>query len=622
MTPRTLERLAAGVMTRHFGVPLRPGQVGAVPKRFDLVSPDGRVVGDAKYYTLVGGQRLPPAKFSSASSAVRVGLFFKGGWAMSVYAGVGLFILGGLLGTGVGVAVAWFFFVQPKSKALAQLRSEFEKQQVRQEMEVEKLAWVEQAQVQMREAFEALASQSLRSNADELLTRSKSELSHLVDPLGEKLGTLDTHIRELEQRRQGAYEGLSQQLQQLGQAQRSLQETTTTLKEALRSSGTRGRWGELQLRRVVELSGMVGHVDFEEQVATGDGRPDLVVKLPNGGVVPVDAKAPMDAYLQAVSAADAETRKAKLDAHAQAVRSRVRQLSQKRYWAQFDRAPEFVVMFVPYESCLSAAFECDGSLLDYALESRILIASPVTLLAVLKAVGYGWQQVSIARNAQQIAEEGKVLYQRLSKVAEHIADLGASLDGSIAAYNSLIGSLEHRLLPSARRFEELGVDAEAMRSLDQLDRTTRKLTAEEMTEPQESISVPEVVSDYQDSPGEDLGELSAEAIVDEDRFQTLLDQCESNLEAEVLQAIRGRGLHLPDAAQVTITDGDVPLATADFAYEPKILVFIDGSPHYQDYVQASDQRKRTRLKALGYRVVVVKASEEEAGLDALEAKLG
>ncbi|MBN1247613.1 MAG: DNA recombination protein RmuC [Anaerolineae bacterium] len=400
---------------------------------------------------------------------------------MSIYAGVALFITGGILGLGVGAAALWFLAVQPKSKQLNQLRSEFEKQQVRQEMEAEKLAWVEQAQTQMREAFEALAGQSLKSNADELLNRSKSELMHLVSPLGEKLGTLDTHIRELEQTRAGAYQGLSQQLQQLGQAQQSLQETTTTLKEALKSSGARGRWGELQLRRVVELSGMVGHVDFEEQVATDDGRPDLVVKLPNGGVVPVDAKAPMDAYLEATAAQDAKTRQSKLNAHAAAVRSRVRQLSQKRYWSQFDQAPEFVVMFVPYESCLSAAFECDGELLDYALESRILIASPVTLLAVLKAVGYGWQQVIVAKNAQQIADEGKVLYQRLSKVAEYVVTLGTNLDSTVVAYNRMIGSLEGRLLPSARRFEELGIDTEAMPALEQLDHTTRKLTAEEMT---------------------------------------------------------------------------------------------------------------------------------------------
>ena len=425
---------------------------------------------------------LDGVPYLTAQSSIRVLLSSEGRTrGMSVGTGVALFIVGGLLGLGAGAAALWFLVAQPKSKELSRLRRESEKLQVRQEMESEKLAWVEQAQSQMREAFEALASRSLKSNADELLNRSKSELSHLIGPLGEKLGTLDTHIRELEQTRAGAYHGLSQQLQQLGQAQQLLQETTTTLKEALKSSGTRGRWGELQLRRVVELSGMVGHVDFEEQVTTDDGRPDLVVKLPNGGVVPVDAKAPMDAYLEATAAKDAETRESKLKAHATAVRSRVRQLSQKRYWSQFDQAPEFVVMFVPYESCLSAAFECDGELLDYALESRILIASPVTLLAVLKAVSYGWQQVIVAENAQQIAEEGKLLYQRLSKVAEYIGALGLNLDSSVEAYNKMIGSLERRLLPSARRFEELGVDSEAMPVLEPLDSRTRTLTAEELT---------------------------------------------------------------------------------------------------------------------------------------------
>ncbi|MGC9522976.1 MAG: DNA recombination protein RmuC [Anaerolineae bacterium] len=259
-----------------------------------------------------------------------------------------------------------------------------------------------------------------------------------------------------------------------------LQETTTTLREALRSSGTRGQWGELQLRRVVELAGMVEHVDFEEQVTTDDGRPDLVVNLPNGGVVPVDAKVPMDAYLEAAAAEDTDILRAKLDVHAKAVRSRVRELARKRYWAQFDQAPEFVVMFVPNESCLSAAFECDGSLLDDAMAARILIASPVTLLAVLKAVAYGWQQVRVAENAREIADEGKMLYRRIAKLAEYIDDLGRSLDGAVAAYNNTIGSLELRLLPSARRFKELGVEASAMPAVEPIDRTTRRLTADEM----------------------------------------------------------------------------------------------------------------------------------------------
>jgi DNA recombination protein RmuC len=393
-----------------------------------------------------------------------------------------LFVVGGLLGLGVGGAVTWFLWGQPKAKALMKLRAEFEKQEMQKEVEAEKVAWVEQAEAKMREAFEALASQSLKSNADELLNRSKSELSHLVDPLEKGLDKLDTHIRDLEQKREGAYQGLRQHLEQLGQAQQALQETTVTLRQALKSSGTRGRWGELQLRRVVELAGMVEHVDFEEQVTTDSGRPDLVVNLPNGGVVPVDAKVPMNAYLEASAAEERKIRQEKLDAHTKAVRSRVKQLARKRYWSQFDRAPEFVVMFVPSESCLSAAFERDGALLDEALQERIIIASPVTLLAVLKAVAYGWQQVSVAENARKIADEGKQLYQRIGKLAEYIVDMGAGLDRSVDAYNSLIGSLEYRLLPTARKFEDLAVDAAEMPVPHRIDRATRSLTADELRE--------------------------------------------------------------------------------------------------------------------------------------------
>lgn len=390
------------------------------------------------------------------------------------------FVIGGFLGLAAGILIAWLLMVRPREDERAEAHAELEKLRVQHDADVEKLAWLEKAEAQMREAFEALASQSLRTNADEFLNRSKAELSQFVTPLSEDLSKLDTRIHELEEKRAGAYEGLKERLQQLGQAQASLQETTTTLREALRSSGTRGQWGELQLRRVVELAGMVEHVDFEEQVTTDDGRPDLVVNLPNGGVVPVDAKVPMDAYLEAAAAEDTDILRAKLDAHAKAVRSRVRELARKRYWSQFDQAPEFVVMFVPNESCLSAAFECDGSLLDDAMAARILIASPVTLLAVLKAVAYGWQQVRVAENAREIADEGKMLYRRIAKLAEYIDDLGRSLDGAVTAYNNTIGSLELRLLPSARRFEELGVETSAMPAVEPIDRTTRRLTADEM----------------------------------------------------------------------------------------------------------------------------------------------
>ena len=327
----------------------------------------------------------------------------------------------------------------------------------------------------MREAFDSLARQSLKDNANMFLDRTKSEL----EPLNQSLDKLDDRIRELEQKREGAYQGLQKQITGLTEAHSKLQETTLTLSQALRASSIRGRWGELQLRRVVELAGLMEHIDFEEQPSGDSGRPDLVVHLPSGGALPVDAKAPMKAYLEAMEERDEEKRAQRMKDHARALRARVRTLSQKQYWQQFDATPQCVVMFVPNEACLSAAFRHDGGLLDYAMRSQILIASPVTLLGLLKAVGYGWQQVSLTENARKIAEEGRELYSRLGKLLEHMDSLGTNLGRSVRSFNDLVGSLEYRLLPSARRFEELGVDAGELPAVTSIDSSPRRLDAEE-----------------------------------------------------------------------------------------------------------------------------------------------
>lgn len=328
---------------------------------------------------------------------------------------------------------------------------------------------------EMREAFESLARQSLKDNANMFLDRTQSELK----PLSQSLDKLDDHIRELEQKREGAYKGLEKQIGSLSEAQSELQKTTLTLSQALRSSSVRGRWGELQLRRVVELAGLMEHIDFEEQPSTDAGRPDLVVHLPSGGALPVDAKAPMKAYLDAMEESDRERRMQRLEDHANALRQRVRTLSRKQYWQQFDDTPQCVVMFVPNEACLSAAFQQDGGLLDYAMQYKILIASPVTLLGLLKAVGYGWQQVSLAENARQIAEEGQELYSRLGTLIDHMSGLRTNLDRAVGSFNDLVGSLEHRLLPSARRFEELGVDEGELPTVGRIDGSARRLHVEE-----------------------------------------------------------------------------------------------------------------------------------------------
>ena len=332
------------------------------------------------------------------------------------------------------------------------------------EADVEKLRWVEQAEGKLREVFQALASRSLQDNTEGFLKHAreqmgrlltevrgdwgthKEELRNLVEPLGKTMHELDQQVQTMERNREGAYQRLDEQLRQLG-----------PLVQALRAApNVRGRWGELQLRRVVEMADLVAHVDFEEQAATGEGRPDMIVHLPTQGILPVDSKTPMLAYLEALEDGDGTQREAKLKEHAAAVRGRVRELSQKRYWEQFERAPDVVVMFVPNDACLSAAFEKDADLLEYAMQQKVLPTTPVTLLALLKTVAYGWQQHKMAENAREIAEQGRDLHDRLGKFVEHFQRAGSGLDNAVKAYNDAVGSLESRLFPAARRLKEMG----------------------------------------------------------------------------------------------------------------------------------------------------------------------
>ena len=356
---------------------------------------------------------------------------------------------------------------------LAQLQAERRADQ-------EKLAWMQQSEAKLREAFDSLAGRALQSTSDELLRRARdqgdtvmrkvegdlalnrSEMHGLVDPLRANLQALDSHLRDLEQKREGAYSGLQEQVRQLASAQTALQTTTLTLAQALKSGSVRGRWGEVTLRRVVELADLVRHVDFDEQSSGDLGRPDMIVHLSNQGVVPVDAKVPLNAYLESIEARDEDTRRAKLAEHARAMKARVRELGQRRYWEQFERTPDFVVMFVPNEACLGAAFESDPALLEEAIQQHVLVASPVTLLALLKSVAYGWQQAQVADNARAIAQLGQEVYKRLETFIDHLADLGKSLNRAAEAYNQAIGSLERRLLPSARRLQEAGVSSSAI----------------------------------------------------------------------------------------------------------------------------------------------------------------
>ena len=326
--------------------------------------------------------------------------------------------------------------------------------------EKEKNLWTQDARQQFKDAFKALATDELQVRASQLKTTAKEELTGVVAPLKDELTKLDRHVRDLEAKREGAYSSLGTQLEGLHRLQASLKEQTTTLAQALKAPTVRGRWGEIHLRRLVELAGMEKHVDFSEQEATQSGRPDMIVRLPERGIVPVDSKVPLDAFLKAMETDAEDARRSLLAQHAQAFRARMRELSQRSYWDQFETMPEVVVMFVPIEASLSAAFQADRDLFEDAFKNKVLITSPIALFALLKAIAFGWQQQQVAENAEKIAAHGKSVYERLMIFAAHFSGIGRSLEASVKKYNDAAGSMDMRVLPAVRRLKELGVGGE------------------------------------------------------------------------------------------------------------------------------------------------------------------
>ncbi len=376
----------------------------------------------------------------------------------------------------------------------------------------EKIEWLtkttERGAEYLQNAFKALASDALNNNSSLFLQVAEEKLKgfqiqaqgdlearqkaveNLVDPVRESLNKVDAQIQQMEKERINAYGGLRQQVESLITTQKELQSQTGNLVRALRTPNVRGRWGEIQLRRVVEIAGMLPYCDFAEQeTITGESgrlRPDLVVKLPGGKRVVVDAKTPLQAFLDAFETTDEDTRRTCLLNHARQVRDHINTLSGKKYWEQFESTPEFVVMFLPGETFFSAALEQDTGLIEHGVLNRVIPASPTTLIALLKAINYGWNQEKLARNAHEISALGRELHERLRKLATHITAVGTNLDRAVESYNQAVGSLENRVLVSARKFAELGASVpEEIPQLDPIETTARALTFDWDDEPVE-----------------------------------------------------------------------------------------------------------------------------------------
>jgi DNA recombination protein RmuC len=337
-----------------------------------------------------------------------------------------------------------------------------------------------EAEKKLGDTFKVLSQEALKSNNDQFLTLAAQKQEATLKPVFEKLKGVKAALDDLETKRTNAYAELRTQVGSLTRAHATLQAETQNLVGALKHGSTRGRWGELQLRRVVELAGMVEHCDFDTQhsVSTEDGglRPDLVVHLPGGKTIVVDAKVPMNAYIEAMEETDERRRSEALGRHAQHVRGHIKQLSSKAYWRQFETSAELVVMFLPGESLLSAALHQDPGLIEVGAEKRVILATPTTLIGLLRAVSYGWSQQKLAKNAQVISQLGGDLYDALAVMTGHMSKMGGSLKSAVGHYNSLVGSAERRVVPKARRLRECGVPAKKkIGDVDVIDATTREV---------------------------------------------------------------------------------------------------------------------------------------------------
>jgi DNA recombination protein RmuC len=362
----------------------------------------------------------------------------------------------------------------------------------------EQKALIEAMKTEMTDTFNALSSAALKSSSEDFLrlasehlgkvvtdTKGKlgehqAALNGMIKPLHETLKKYEEQIRQIEESRHKAYGSLEQQLRALASTHENLQKETSNLVSALRKPQVRGRWGEMQLKRVAELSGMSLHCDFTEQhsIDTEKGRirPDMIVHLPMGREIVVDSKVSLEAYLDATSAQTEEEKRVKMEKHAQQVRAHINKLSSKEYWSQFQQSPEFVVLFIPGEAFLSSALEVDNTLIEDGIQKRVILATPTTFIALLRAIAYGWRQEQLTKNAQVISDLGRQLYERINVLVQHFDNIGTNLEKAIGAYNKAVASLETRILPSVRRFRELGItSASEITVVEQIDQTPRNL---------------------------------------------------------------------------------------------------------------------------------------------------
>jgi len=379
-------------------------------------------------------------------------------------------------------ALITYIFLQQKISLLREKNTELSTRiDIEQQNNLEKIESLENAKVQLTETFTALSSKALKDNNEEFLKlaqenlkqyqaqavneldKKEKSIEHLLTPIKETLSKTEEQFRNIEKERKESQGALHKHLESMAQTQTTLQDETRKLVTALRRPEVRGQWGEMTFKRLAELAGMVQHCDFYEQesINTDEGRlrPDMIIRMPGKRAVVVDAKAPLDAYMSTVEATDDKSREKFLIGHAKNVRGRIRELSAKSYWSQFDDTPDFAVLFIPGDQFLSAALERDPSLLEDAMSQQIILATPSSFVALLRAVAFGWRQEVLADNADKIRNLGVTLYERLSAFSGHLSNVGNSLGKSVEHFNKAVGSFDSRVLPSAKRFTKMGISA-------------------------------------------------------------------------------------------------------------------------------------------------------------------